>query len=126
MKPYDRSSGSVRAGDKSCAFALHSRRMKTLHEMVADKLERDPALLRIPLENIGRWLANGHTAPHRLEQWRAIILRAQATSEGFAELLKLLREQMPATERLREFAPFAGVLTALERRTIIRQCVYSH
>ena len=52
-----------------------------LHEMVADKLERaDPAsreaLLRIPLENIDRWLANGHTAPHRLEQWRQIILRA--------------------------------------------------
>ena len=42
----------------------------TLHELIADKLERaDPAsreaLLRIPLENIDRWLANGHTAPHR-------------------------------------------------------------
>jgi hypothetical protein len=47
--------------------------MKTLHELVADKLERDPSLLRIPLENIDRWLAHGHTAPHRLEQWRQII-----------------------------------------------------
>ena len=100
--------------------------MKTLHELVADKLERDPALLRIPLENIDRWIANGHTAPHRLEQWREIILRAQRSPEGLAELLTLLREQSPATDRLREFAPFAGVLTALERRTIIRQCVYSH
>ena len=54
--------------------------MKALHELVADKLERDPALLRIPLENIDRWLANGHTAPHRLEQWRRIILRAQEPS----------------------------------------------
>ena len=56
--------------------------MKTLHQLVADKLERADAatrarLLRIPLENINRWLANGHTAPHRLEQWREIILRAQ-------------------------------------------------
>ena len=93
---------------------------------MADKLERDPALLRIPLENIDRWIANGHTAPHRLEQWREIILRAQESPEGFAKLLTLLREQNPATERLREFAPFAGVLTALERRTVIRQCVYSH
>jgi len=100
--------------------------MKTLHELVADKLERDPALLRIPLENIDRWLANGHTAPHRLEQWREIILRAQESPEGLTELLVLLRKQSPATDRLREFAPFAGVLTALERRTVIRQCVYSH
>ena len=100
--------------------------MKTLHELVADKVERDPSLLRIPLENIDRWLANGHTAPHRLEQWRQIILRAQGSAEGLQELLKLLREQNPATERLKEFAPFAGVLTALERRAFIRQCVYSH
>lgn len=100
--------------------------MKTLHELVADKLERDPSLLRIPLENIDRWLANGHTAPHRLEQWRQIILRAQGSPEGLQELLQLLRDQNPVTERLREFAPFAGVLTALERRAFIRQCVYSH
>jgi len=100
--------------------------MKTLHELVADKVERDPSLLHIPLENIDRWLANGHTAPHRLEQWRQIILRAQGSAEGLQELLQLLREQNPATERLREFAPFAGVLTTLERRAFIRQCVYSH
>ncbi|MBI4025771.1 MAG: hypothetical protein HY360_12375 [Verrucomicrobia bacterium] len=100
--------------------------MKTLHDLVADKLERDPALLRIPLENIDRWLANGHTAPQRLEQWRQIILRAQQTSEGFQELLALLRDRAEATERLREFAPFAGVLTAAERLTVIRQCAFSH
>ena len=100
--------------------------MKSLHELVADKVERDPSLLRIPLENIDRWLANGHTAPHRLEQWRQIILRAQESEVGFAELLALLRDSDPATERLREFAPFAGVLTARERLTVIRQCVYSH
>jgi hypothetical protein len=105
--------------------------MKTLHELVADKLERaDPAtraaLLRIPLDNIKRWLANGHTAPHRLDQWRQILVRAQQSPEGFRELLTLLRDCSDATERLREFAPFAGVLTARERLTVIRQCAYSH
>ena len=103
----------------------------TLHDLVADKLERADAatraaLLRIPLDNIDRWIANGHTAPHRLEQWRQMILRAQQSPEGFAELLTLLRDRSPATERLREFAPFAGVLTAAERAVIIRQCAYSH
>ena len=42
--------------------------MTTLHELVADKLERaEPAareaLLRIPLGNLEHWLAHGHTAP---------------------------------------------------------------
>ena len=100
--------------------------MMTLHELVADKIERDPSLLRIPLANIDRWLANGHTAPHRLEQWRQIILGAQESPAEFQQLLTLLREDNPATKRLREFAPFAGVLTARERRIVIRQCVYSH
>ncbi|MBI4657946.1 MAG: hypothetical protein HY735_03695 [Verrucomicrobia bacterium] len=103
----------------------------TLHDLIADKLERaDPetrqALLRIPLENIDRWIANGHTAPQRLEQWRQIILRAQGTPDGFQELLRLFRDRSEATERLRDFAPFAGVLTAAERAVIIRQCAYSH
>lgn len=98
--------------------------MKTLHDLVADKLEREPALLRIPLDNIDRWIANGHSAPHRLEQWRAIILRAQQSSEGFQELLALLRDRSEATERLRDFAPFAGVLTAAERRQARSLCAY--
>ncbi|MCI0535822.1 MAG: hypothetical protein L0Z50_11415 [Verrucomicrobiales bacterium] len=105
--------------------------MKSLHELVADKLERAaPAtratLLRIPLDNIDRWLANGHTAPHRLEQWRQIIQRAQQSPEGLQEMLTLLRDRSAATERVRDFAPFAGVLTASERAVIIRQCAYSH
>ncbi len=105
--------------------------MKTLHGLVADKLEQADAavraaLLRIPLDNIDRWLASGHSAPHRLEQWRQIILHAQESPQGFQELIGLLRDQSKATERLLEFAPFAGVLTAQERLAVIRQCAYSH
>lgn len=98
--------------------------MKTLHELVADKLERDPALLRIPLENIDRWLANGHTAPHRLEQWREIILRAQESEAGFVALLDLLRAHDEMSVRLKDFAPFAGTLTREERRGAAPSCAY--
>ena len=98
--------------------------MKTLLELVADKLEREPALLRVPLENIDRWIANGHTAPQRLEEWRRIVLRALDSSESFAELLGLLRGNDPAQERLKEFSPFAGVLTAAERRGARPTCAY--
>ncbi len=100
--------------------------MKTLHELVADKLERDRSLLRIPLANIERWLARGHTAPHRLEQWRQILLRAQASEEGFRALLDLLRDRSEAAVHLKSFDPFPGVLTTLERRQAILECAYAH
>jgi hypothetical protein len=98
--------------------------MKSLHELVADKVERDPSLLRIPLENIDRWLANGHTAPHRLEQWRQIILRAQESEVGLIALLDLLRATDETSTRLKDFAPFAGTLTREERRGAVPSCAY--
>ena len=79
--------------------------MKTLLELVADKLEREPSLLPIPLANIDRWLANGHTAPRRLEQWREILLGARQSPEQFQKLLALLRDRSESIERLREFSP---------------------
>jgi len=98
--------------------------MKTLHDLVADKLEHDPSLLTIPLQNIQRWLVNGHSAPQWLEKWRQIILRAQQSQEAFDELLALLHDRSDATERLRDFAPFAGILTAAERRQATSLCAY--
>jgi hypothetical protein len=103
--------------------------VKTLHDLVADKLERADspardALLQIPLDNITRWLANGHTAPHRLEQWRQILLRARQSPDGFAGLLGLLRDHSEETRRLKDFAPFAGVLTREERRQTEPECAY--
>lgn len=100
--------------------------MKTLHELAADKIERDPSLLRIPLENIDRWLANGHTAPHRLEQWRQILLDARQSPEGLGELLALLRDHGEAAVHFKSFDPFPGVLTSEERREYFRQCAYAH
>lgn len=105
--------------------------MNTLHELVADKLEQaDPtaraALVRIPLDNIARWLANGHSAPHRLEEWRHILGRALESPEGFRELLTVLRDPAEDAAHLRSFDPFPGVLTTLERRRILLQCAYSH
>lgn len=105
--------------------------MNTFHTLIADKLERaDPAaraaLLRIPLENIDRWLANGHSAPHRLEQWRHVILRAQASPEGFQELLALLRDDGEEAVHLRTFDPFPGILTTQERRQVLLECAYAH
>ncbi len=100
--------------------------MKTLHDLVADKLERNPSLLRIPLENIDRWLAEDIGTPRRLEQWRGILLRAQQSAEGFQSLVGLLRNSGEEAVHLKSFDPFPGVLTTMERREFFRQCVYAH
>jgi hypothetical protein len=97
-------------------------------EAIARKIAADPALLRVPLENIDRWLANGHTAQHRLREWRELILRAtnSANREGLVELLALLRSQEESALHLKSFDPFPGILTSKERQEVILQCAYAH
>lgn len=98
----------------------------THYDVIADKIEAQPDLLAIPLANIDRWLAQDHSAPHRLEQWREIILGAQANAGGMARLLAILRDKGEEATHLRSFSPFPGVLTTQERRRIIQQCAWSH
>lgn len=96
------------------------------YDAIADKIEADRDLLDIPLANIERWLAQNHSAPHRLEQWRGIILEAKAGKEGLARLLSILRDRSEEATHLRSFDPFPGILTRDERRRIIKQCAFSH
>jgi hypothetical protein len=93
---------------------------------IADKIEAQPELLEIPLANIERWLAQNHSSPHRLEQWRGIIIEAKASKEGLTRLLFVLRDRGEESMHLRSFSPFAGILTPQERRVIIKQCAWSH
>ncbi len=82
--------------------------------LVAEKIKADPELLEIPLANIARWLARGHSAGDKLEQWRAIVLEAQASDVGMNRLLNLLRDQSAEAVFFKEYAPFPGVLTHAE------------
>jgi hypothetical protein len=99
---------------------------KELYSLMADKIKRDPSLLRIPLENIERWLAENRSAPHRLKQWRDLIEKAQASEEGMVRFLALLRDQSEPAVHLKSFDPFPGVLTTEERRIVILKCAFAH
>ena len=94
---------------------------------MADKIERDPALLEIPLANIARWLgAGGHEdSRHRLEQWRGMIHEAQRSPEGMAALLALLRDDSEEARHFKGWSPMMGILTKAERRALTT-CVYAH
>lgn len=110
----------------AAAFAyLDSRTERTGDEvsadrfrLIADKIEADPALIAIPLENIGRWLAQGHSAVARLEQWRAILLEAQASAAGMSRLLELLRDQSWEALQAKGFSPFPGILDKEELKRL--------
>jgi hypothetical protein len=99
---------------------------KELYNLLADKIERDPSLLRIPLENIERWLAEDRPAPHRLKQWRELIWEAQSSGEGMAKFLALLRDQSEPVLHLKSFNVFPRVLGTKERRAVILKCAFSH
>ena len=80
-------------------------------ERIAEKIERQPELLEIPLANIARWLAQGHTARERLEGWQRIIGEARDSEAGMARLCGLLRADDASSNQWKAFSPFAGVLT---------------
>lgn len=95
--------------------------------MIADKIEANPAWLAKPLANIDRWLAQGHDAVRRLEQWRGIIESAQMSDEGMEALLSLLRDDSEEARHLKSYAPMSGIITSEERRALIRStCAFSH
>ena len=86
--------------------------------LIADKIEADPALLDIPLANIARWLAQGHSARVRLEGWRSMILEARASEPGMAHLLYLLRDQDWESVLWKDFSPFPGILSKSELKEL--------
>jgi len=92
---------------------------------LADKIERQPELLEIPLANIERWIAMDRLGDVRpLIQWREMIERAQASGEGFAELLALLRDDGEYARYLKSCTPFPGVLSEEELDQFA--CAWTH
>jgi hypothetical protein len=46
-------------------------------------------VLDIALANIERWLKQDHSAPHRLKEWRRLIVAAKHSAQGMEKLLAL-------------------------------------
>jgi hypothetical protein len=100
--------------------------LPSFFELVADKLAAHPELIRVARENCARWLDAKHTAPDRLRQWDALLHAAERDEDGRARLLDALLGEDPEQVRLRDFHPFAGILTREERRQARELCGYRH
>ncbi|WP_367874056.1 hypothetical protein [Luteolibacter sp. Populi] len=91
----------------------------------ADKIERQPELLEIPLKNIARWIAMGRLGDVRsLILWRERIEMAQASTGAFADLLAFLRDDGEFARQMKSCSPFPGVLTEEELDPFI--CAWTH
>jgi hypothetical protein len=89
------------------------RRSLALHAAVASKLEVDATVLALARQNVERWSrVQGSPA---IAEWKRLL-----DEEPVSEIVRLLRATDDNAIRLRQSSPFAGVLSAVERRRILR------
>ncbi len=100
--------------------------LRPFWEIVIEKIGQHPEVLEIARQNIIRWRQQGQSAPHRLDTWERLILSAQTSESGRQQLLSTLAGTDEENQRLRDFHPFAGVLTREERRHARELCGYRH
>jgi hypothetical protein len=91
---------------------------------LADKFERDSALLDIPLKTIERWRKRGTWGLNQLARWEGLIEAAKLSSEGLMKLVSVLRADDEDTRFFKGFAPFPGVLDESEKDQFI--CASRH
>lgn len=102
----------------SDCFAVANELDRQIFSSIARKLDEDPSLLEISLQNIERWLARGHPDAQRLLAWQEKIKEAQSSKKALSGLLALLRDSSASAMRWKGFSPFAGILSQTELDTL--------
>lgn len=88
-------------------------RSLAMHCLIAQKIAGDPGLLKAARRNLAAWSARyGDSPPRALAEWRTILKRP------WPEIAALITDPGESAARLRQSSPFAGVLTAFERRRV--------
>jgi hypothetical protein len=93
----------------------HSRldeRSLAMHQLIAKKVQADPALLDKARHNMRRWRDSDGGPRLALAEWEE-ILRGPVD-----QVAQFLSERSERATRLRQSSPFAGILTEAERRAI--------
>jgi hypothetical protein len=97
-----------------------------LYPLIADRIERDPSAIDQALDTLERWHREGYAPAARLAGWRELLQAARRDRPGLDALLRLLRDDSEPARRMKDFGPFAGILTREERRQAFATCVFSH
>ena len=91
-------------------------RSLALAEAVAEKIRRDPALLRRAAGNLARWKRLKGTLPPCLKEWEEIL-----AGRTMDDVLAILVEDNEQGRRRRQSSPFTGLLTPAERKVIFQR-----
>jgi len=92
---------------------LLDARSLAMHCKIAQKISRDPELLNIAKQNLARWSQkSAGEKPRYLAEWQEILDRPWMEIAGF------ITSTSEEATRLRSSSPFAGVLSAVERKRI--------
>lgn len=109
---WEPASASAIDGHFSDHRILEARSL-ALHCRIALKITADPSLLDVARRNLQRWSSGSKTArPRYLREWQRLLARP------WPQVAALITEQSETAARLRQSSPFAGILTAAERREV--------
>ena len=90
------------------------RRVLEMTRVIIEKIDRDPALVRVGLENIERWTRQQGGYVQRCHvEWKELI-----ETHPWERLREILLEESDEGQRLRSSHPFTGLLTEDERDVI--------
>jgi hypothetical protein len=96
---------------------LLTLRSRALHRAVAEKIRARPELVQAARDNLDRWIGQQQQqgpVSKGLLRWKQIL-----DSQPVEEVLRLLCDESPESDRLRHATPFAGILTEAERAAIL-------
>jgi len=89
------------------------------HREMAQRLTASPELLRIPRENITRWLATGNYDEG--ERRSLLAWQPYLDEHRMPDLVKLMTAADDRGQQMRQSTPFAGILRPGERNGIRRK-----
>jgi hypothetical protein len=82
---------------------------------IAQKVRRDPSLMRIPRANLRRWHKTLGQWPPAMREWDKIL-----RENPLERVLEILTQDNDDGQRLRQSDPFIGILTEKERRDFLK------
>jgi hypothetical protein len=97
---------------------IAERRSLAYHQLVAERIRRDPRLIEQALARVARWLAEGR-APHYARAWQSVL------SGSIEDVCRVVEADTEEARALRQATPFAGVIDPRERWKIWREVASS-
>jgi hypothetical protein len=97
-----------------------------IYPLIAERVARDGSAVDEAIAVLDRWDREQVGPAARRNAWRSLLVSARAGALGREALIELLLDPGEDARRLKDFAPFAGVLTREERRKAFLQCTYDH